>query len=558
MKKTSISILTAFSLVSCARSSVPEVRYSNAPPVEVVDDRRDVPNPPAERELVRALYFFDGTFHRRITRALELHGRPRALGINALDEVPDSTWFTNRIGKRDLTTEELIAGPTEVGSPEPHKPWTIHSTKTTGESVGFIMSDARGERFLLKFDRRGFPEIETTAHVIVNRLLWASGYNVPEDHLVFLRPSDLRLAEDAVLEDRTGKERPMTQADLAHYLGRLEVEPDGQLRGMASLLLEGTLLGGHPSEGVRPDDPNDRIPHELRRDLRGALPIFAWLDHVDIKEDNSLDVWVTDPADPQRHYVKHYFLDFGKSLGARGTISYDPRAGHEYNVDFAKMWGSLVFLGFLPRPWENRPVPRERGVALYEAETYDPGAWKPHTPAYTPFLTADRFDRFWGAKILMRFTPEQLRALVESLRMSDPRAVDYLTNTLVARQRATARHAFLLVNPLDGFEVVQTGQGPTICFVDLLLAYGLSTDGPQTRYVVTSHDRAGRKLGTPRVVSSQGARSCSAPFTAAQARDGYTILRIETRRPGFTGSTLVHVARDPGSQAPRVIGIWRE
>jgi hypothetical protein len=38
---------------------------------------------------------------------------------------------------------------------------------------------------------------------------------------------------------------------------------------------------------------------------------------------------------------------------------------------------------------------------------------------------------------------------------------------------------------------------------------------------------------------------------------GYTILRIETERAGFRGTTFVHVARDPATGAPRVIGVWR-
>ena len=30
----------------------------------------------------------------------------------------------------------------------------------------------------------------------------------------------------------------------------------------------------------------------------GAYAIFSWLSHSDIKEDNTLDMWVEDPADP--------------------------------------------------------------------------------------------------------------------------------------------------------------------------------------------------------------------------------------------------------------------
>ena len=35
----------------------------------------------------------------------------RALNVNTADEVPDSSWFTNRIGARAMTSEELTRGP---------------------------------------------------------------------------------------------------------------------------------------------------------------------------------------------------------------------------------------------------------------------------------------------------------------------------------------------------------------------------------------------------------------------------------------------------------------
>jgi hypothetical protein len=45
--------------------------------------------------------------------------------------------------------------------------------------------------------------------------------------------------------------------------------------------------------------------------------------------------------------------------------------------------------------------------------------------------------------------------------------------------------------------------------------------------------------------------------TLSPDRDGYTIVRIDTKRLGRTGATYVHLARDPSSAEPRVIGIWR-
>src|SRR5688572_3178868 len=38
----------------------------------------------------------------------------RALNVNTLDEVPDSSWFTNRIGQRAMTVAEIVRGPDSV------------------------------------------------------------------------------------------------------------------------------------------------------------------------------------------------------------------------------------------------------------------------------------------------------------------------------------------------------------------------------------------------------------------------------------------------------------
>jgi hypothetical protein len=233
------------------------------------------------------------------------------------------------------------------------------------------------------------------------------------------------------------------------------------------------------------------------------------------------------------------------------TTGHDPRHGHEYVVDLADMTRSLITAGAVERSWERREAPALRGVGLFEADRYDPGTWKPDSPAYVPFLTADRIDKLWGSKILMRFTREQIRAVVETARLSDPKAVDYITDTLVARQRATARYWFERTSPLDHFAVGPTG----MCFDDLALVYDLAD--PETSYTARSFARDGRPILAPVAVgAARGGHTCM-PLAVANTSDRYTIVEIITRRTGFTGSIFVHVARDPATDSPRVIGIWR-
>lgn len=540
-------------IASCAGSSaIPDVRFANAPPAQAVNDRRDVPKKPAERELVRWLYHFDYQFHRRLTRALELHRPRRALGVNSVDEVPDSTWFTNRIGVRDISPEELAAAPGGVGSPEAHKPWTIVSTKPGGMSVGFVIKDARGEKFLLKFDPAGWPETETATQVIMGKLMWGFGFNVTEDYVAYIRRDELQLDPKAVIRDIFGNESSLTLAEVDRRLAMVDRAADGRYRVLVSHWLDGQPLGGHPPEGVRRDDPNDRIPHELRRDLRGAYALFSWLDYNDIHEGNMLDVWVRDPADPKRHYVKHYWIDYGTGLGFAAQKNLEPRFGYEYYWDFKTMLDSLLTFGAVERPWEERrPAPGLPGIGRYEIEHYDPGSWVSSMPAYIPIYVADRFDKFWASKILIRFTRDQIRAVVDTAKLTDPRAAAWLVDAIIARQRKTAGYWFQRVNPLDEISVADD----TLCFKDLAIAHAFA-HAQTSHYTLTLYRRDGTPLGSVQAAAAGSGVTCT-KVRLADGPEAYTIVRIDTMRPRFKGTTYVHLARAPETGAPRVIGIWR-
>jgi len=59
----------------------------------------------------------------------------RAQNINTIDELPDSSWFTNRIGTRALTTDELVRGPIVGAPPDPSR-WIIIREKMAGVHPG--------------------------------------------------------------------------------------------------------------------------------------------------------------------------------------------------------------------------------------------------------------------------------------------------------------------------------------------------------------------------------------------------------------------------------------
>ena len=164
--------LATFVLAACtAGSEAPRARFANAPPVEVVDDRRDVARPPSNRLFLPDLYAFNSAFIWPVDRGLDLPRPRRALGVNAHDEVPDSTWFTNRIGVRSLTPDEVRVGPV-THDPSRHLPWLVLSTKIGGTEVGFLIKDAAGVKYQIKFDEASAPpELQTGADAVVDQIL---------------------------------------------------------------------------------------------------------------------------------------------------------------------------------------------------------------------------------------------------------------------------------------------------------------------------------------------------------------------------------------------------
>jgi hypothetical protein len=178
-----------------------------------------------------------------------------------------------------------------------------------------------------------------------------------------------------------------------------------------------------------------------------------------------------------------------------------------------------------------------------------------------PFERFDRFDGSWGARILMQVTPAHIAAAVSEARYQDPRSAAYITRTLIERQRKIGWHYLTQTSPLEHVSVSAGGAaGDSICFDDPLLIH-FAGDDPRlratTRHRIATWDFAGRPL--PLRVERAGAeRVCVDGVTPGADHDGYTIVDIETVRPGVaTNRLLVHIARDPASQRPRVIGLRR-
>ncbi len=174
----------------------------------------------------------------------------------------------------------------------------------------------------------------------------------------------------------------------------------------------------------------------------------AFTSHNDMKGPNSLDMYVTED---EKNYVRHYLIDFGSTLGT-GALGRDkPFKGYLYTlIDFKNIFLNIFTLGLYVHPWERSQFPDIKGIGTLDADTYDPGSWKPSRPN-PALLRATNLDGYWGAKILMSFTDEHVRAIVKEAKFSDPRAEEYMSQTLIQRRDKTGRYWYGRVNPLDRF-----------------------------------------------------------------------------------------------------------
>ncbi len=360
-----------------------------------------------------------------------------AINADALGEVPDSTWFQNRHGRQRMSVEELVRGPNTLDGPSHAAPWDVLAIKSEGITPGFRIRDARGDVYLLKFDPLKNPELSTAAEVISTKFLYAIGYNVPENYVVTFNRSQLRVPPHSVLSER--------QIDAV--LKRVPGGPSGSFRALASKYLAGTPLGPFSYSGTRRDDPNDILPHENRRELRGLRMIAAWLNHDDSRSINTLDMLV---SQGDRRHVRHYLIDFGSTLGSGTSGPQKPRAGFEYLWEPRPALMRALTFGLVDRSWIRARYVETPSIGKLEFERFKPDGWKPEyrNPA---FSNATAGDIYWAAKIIMGFTNDDIRAIVHTGEFSDPAAEATLARWLIERRDKIGRYAFQRVPSIDRF-----------------------------------------------------------------------------------------------------------
>ena len=475
----------------------------------------------------------------------------RASNVNTLDEVPDSSWFTNRLGTRVMTADEVETGPVAGTGPEPG-PWTIVEGKNEGITPGLTIADHRGDVYFVKFDPPSNPEMATGAEVISTQFFHALGYHVPENYIATLRSEDLRIGDAATIKGTDGRKRPFVRSDLDAVLAKAARNGDGTYRVVASKALSGTPLGPFRYYGTRPDDPNDIYDHEHRRELRGLRVFAAWLNHDDSRSVNTLDTLVEHEG---RRIVRHHLIDFASTLGSGSTAAQKPRAGNEYIWEARPTFITMLTFGLYVRPWIKVQYPDLPSIGRIEAAYFAPERWKPEYPN-SAFDNMRADDAFWAARLLTAFDDDLIRAAVKSAQFSDPEADAYLAQTLITRKDKILQAWLNGVLPLHDFALSREG---TLTFTNVAAAAVAAQIREYRIRWFAFDNQAGTTTPLGDEVSVTDTRAAAPPPLLAEPPEFVMIeLRgIHDRHPGWASPTKVYFRREE-AKGWQLVGVERQ
>jgi len=481
--------LVSLSLAACAYRPA---RYADRPAVTEVADDQPIAMP-RRTPFIEAFYLSDVYLRRPIVDALDAERFPNARDVNALDEVPRSSWYD----PPPLERGAFAASSSRPGGPEP--PIVLRRGSR-------LISDRRGESYQLESDD-GPPATSTAAELIASRLVRALGYRTPS--VTWVDPEELGL----------------------------EAELDPTRRWIARRWPLGVDLGPTDMTLPRSDDPNDRVSHRDRRTLRALGLVAAWLDLREIGPHHLRDVYVGRPG---RGHVQHFLVGLGDALGSPRT-----RRSHRRPTAVGVVRGSpienLVTLG-LARPPANgdgdEPTLR----------VFSPTGAGSHALS-DPWEPVDRLlpaDGYWIAKRMARIGRGILEDAVRAARFGDPALDAHVLRALMTRRRELVEHWFSEVTPCE----LERLLGRDLVLSDEAVRAGIDTTG-SSHYEVTVLDDSGAEVTPTQDVRS---RDAEVVVKLPELERDYLVVRVtKIGRAGAAPRPFeLHLVQERG--APRVVG----
>jgi hypothetical protein len=468
----------------------------------------------------------DNMIFRPLSESFAFDPGGEAVNANSLDEVPDSSWFTNR-PPSDQETTLSACDPAQFLDPESAEDgtWVIDKGKSDGSTAGFRLTIPGRGKYMFKGEPTDQPERPSAASIVGAAVYHLAGYNTSCEQIIYFKPSLLKLLPGLRTGSNFGDDKAFDRKALDKILADAP-KRGGLVRMQASAWLPGSLIGPFRYQGTRGDDPNDVVAHEDRRELRGGRLLAAWVDHFDARQQNTMDSWMAaqgKDGDTSPGHVVHYYLDTSDCLGSEWDWNeISRRLGYSYIVDWGDIGADFVTLGIPTRPWDRvKHVPGREIFGYFDVKNFEPDKWKNEYPN-PAFSRMTERDGAWMARILAHFTPQRVEALAKMADFTDPGATAYLASVLEGRLERILDRYLTRLSPIAGVHVEGSNQ---LCGVDWAEKRGVRDE---------------------------------AHFRYAAQLSGGTVLPVSVRDGAVVCVTLPHVAPDGGrpDDAPeRYVGV---
>ena len=489
--------------------------FTDASPVTEVHDGRPIPVP-VRTGGSDVLRYSEGYIRRALISSLDPQRTPEALDVNALDEVPASSWFVP--GRHPTLDGYKIDGP-----PEP--PFHDVEAPVGGlKNIARFIVDARGLTYELVPDEKYRSGLRPAAGAIASRIVYALGYYVAESYPITVGN------RERVLAVRWPAAR-----------GEASREP-------------AIDLGPTRPSSTRTDDPNDVVSHDDRRTMRAFSLVGAFIGLDDVRPLVFRDEYVGIRG---KGFVQHQIVTLDDALGASAVAK--ALADVDRDRPSHNAWVNLGTFGFSPKERADAAATPSASVGLF-VESIDPKSFH----FSVPFPPADRAlptDLYWIAKRMMRITHARITEAVRSAGI-ETRATDYLDRVLLTRRNLCAAYAMKLVTPLE-LTRIEAGRKATkkikmpyfaIELEDQAIAAGFAR-AADSQYHFSFLDEDGDRIGERYVAKPKGkVLRFGVPSSLLDERS-YLIVRVRVEREGKLAPRQMEIHLAGTSKKPVLRGI---
>jgi hypothetical protein len=201
------------------------------------------------------------------------------------------------------------------------------------------------------------------------------------------------------------------------------------------------------------------------------------------------------------------------------------------------------------RPWSLVRYPKTaRSVGPFEADFFDPVAWKPEYPN-PAFDNMQPSDAFWAARLVARFSNDVIKAIVGKAQYTEEGASEYVAAVLAKRRDKVLKAWLTAVNPLVDPKLDANG---TLTFENAAVAAGVASNPSSYELTWSRFDNvSGGPIGSGEETRSSKPTSLAPP----RVLDGAEFVSVAVRTVHanyrhWIAPVTLYFQRSPGGWRP--------